>query len=148
MNTPVNFELAKLLKEEGFDEYCLFVWNEENLEEPYYYAEHYEMICNKVHYYGDIPMINNSYIEKYATYVEKNEETEECYELLACPTIAEVVMWLYEKHGIWISVHSTRGYFVGNWTIHNTPKGGDTTTFNSPTEAYEAAIEYTLKHLI
>jgi len=75
MNKEVSFQIAKLLKEKEFDEYCLFIWNEENLEEPYYYAEHYEMICLRIHYYGDIPMINNSYIEKYATYVEKDEVT-------------------------------------------------------------------------
>ncbi len=70
------------------------------------------------------------------------------FEYILRPTIEEVVMWLYEKHGIWISVHSTRGYFVGNWTFHNTHKGGDTNVFSSPTEAYEAVIEYTLNNLI
>ena len=78
-------------------------------------------------------------------------------------TIAEVVMWLYEKHGIWISVHeeNCRGYvgfdfnivFVGDHETTVTQQEiqykllGET-VFNSPTEAYEAAIEYTLNNLI
>lgn len=63
-------------------------------------------------------------------------------------------MWLYEKHGIWIVVNLD---LVGRWyydtyTIkdglpnHNTYKKIE--RFNSPTEAYEAAIIYTLKNLI
>lgn len=153
MNNSVNFEIAKLLKEKGFDEYCFFIWNEENLEEPYYYAENYQMICLRIHYYGDIPMVNNSYIEKHATYVEKDETTEETYELLTAPTIAEVVMWLYEKHGIWIEVrkvnYSRFDYKIINGTeslmyvkthLHN--------SLLSPTEAYEAAILYCLNNLI
>ncbi len=63
MNTPVSFELAKLLKEKGFDlnhEYMVFTFSE----------------------------------------TEKYPEGE----LFLKPTIAEVVMWLYEKHEIWIGV--------------------------------------------
>lgn len=100
----VTFQVAKLAKEKGFDEYCLFVWNEENLEEPYYYAENYEMICRRIHYYGDIPLINNSYIEKYAAYVEKDEVTEEVYELIAAPTQTSLQKWLRDKHRISVCV--------------------------------------------
>jgi hypothetical protein len=79
------------------------------------------------------------------------------------PTIAEVVMWLYEKHGIWVSVHeeNCRGYvgfdfnivFVGDHEITVTQQEiqykllGET-VFNSPTEAYEAGIEYVLNNLL
>ena len=63
-------------------------------------------------------------------------------------------MCLYEKHGIWIVVNLD---LVGRWyydtyTIkdglpnHNTYKKIE--RFNSPTEAYEVAIIYTLKNLI
>jgi hypothetical protein len=148
MNKEVSFQIAKLLKEKEFDEYCLFIWNEENLEEPYYYAEHYEMICLRIHYYGDIPMINNSYIEKYATYVEKDEVTEEVYELLVAPTISDVVMWLYKEHGIWISVFSTDDVTMFSYKISCRQGHNYSPNFNSPTEAYEAAIVYTLNNLI
>ena len=69
------------------------------------------------------------------------------------PAIADVVMWLYENHGIWIIVshvisdlHQTECFWIG-------VKNGEEITsqyfgFNSPTEAYSQAIEYTLKNLI
>lgn len=68
----------------------------------------------------------------------------------SAPTIAEVVMWFYEKHGIWITVDYSLGHFspfikrqgkkaipIKHWNF-----------FSTPTEAYEAAIESTLKNLI
>ena len=66
------------------------------------------------------------------------------------PTIAEVVMWLYDKHEIWITVTSIS---QESWQCHMTKKGDRLgklyfEDFNTPTEAYEAAIEYTLKNLI
>lgn len=68
--------------------------------------------------------------------------------------IMQVIMWLYEKHGIWIVVQLD---LVGRWyydtyTIkdglpnHNTYKKVE--RFTSPTEAYEAAIKYCLTNLI
>lgn len=95
MNTPVNFELAKLLKEKG---------------------------------YRILPDFKSSY-----------------------PTIAEVVMWLYEKHGIWISVDWTVFFKEKVWFYSIRQKNQSSKLkrlFNSPTEAYEAAITYTLTKLI
>lgn len=101
MNTPISFEIAKLLKEKG---------------------------------YKLLPEFESSY-----------------------PTIAEVVMWLYEQHGIWVTV-----YTMDKWL----PNGNDREQlfdysikqmklglidvpkkpeeFDSPTEAYEAAIKCSL----
>lgn len=116
MNTPVSFELAKLLNDKGLP----------GLKSFYDNKKHYELNPKKY-------------------------------------TIADVIMWLYEKHGIWISVHeeNCRGYvgfdfnivFVGDHEITVTQQEiqykllGET-VFNSPTEAYLAAIEYTLTKLI
>lgn len=107
MNTPVSFELAKLLKEKGFD------------------GNHEYMVFTSV-------------------------ETE-IYpegELFLKPTIAEVVMWLYDKHGIWISVLPS---YTWNYTLYSKIthlQMHSDGLFNSPTEAYEAAIEYALNNLI
>jgi hypothetical protein len=75
------------------------------------------------------------------------------------PTIAEVVMWLYEKHGIWVSVsvdtlfnkgkfciliYKDKGLGLENYPLDNT----EFSPYESPTEAYEVAIEYTLTKLI
>lgn len=109
MNNPVSFEIAKLLKEKGF-----------NIEIDY----------------GLNQILN----------------------LKPTPTIAEVVMWFYEKHGIWIEVscHTVLDekdddvdvfYFViRKLKPVNILYSGD--FVNSPSEAYEAGIEYVLKHLI
>ena len=110
MNTPINFETAKLLKEKGF-------------------------------------RILSDFESSY-------------------PTIAEVVMWLYEKHGVWISTkgddNKTFKYELHVWNWYEPEKtfrqghvsfgngvwDTDSEPFNSPTETYEAAIEYTLNNLI
>ena len=69
-------------------------------------------------------------------------------EHINAPTIAEVVMWLYEEHGIWIYAHriDQKEFY---WSIDTDKKeftSGE--NFKTPTEAYEAAIEYTLKNLL
>lgn len=73
-------------------------------------------------------------------------------------TIAEVVMWLYEKHGIWIMVEMTgskkfypRGRMIdkkGKHHVGDFKYNNERLIYNTPTEAYEAAIEYTLNNLI
>lgn len=68
-------------------------------------------------------------------------------------TIADVVMWLYEKHGIWTVVNVN---IMGSWYFEhfdlkekrNAQFKPTDTHYDSPTEAYEAAIIYTLKNLI
>jgi len=65
------------------------------------------------------------------------------------PTTTEVVMWLWEKHRVWISVD----FFLNINFIYTIKKENSTyvsepTTTTEPTEAYEEAIEYALKNLI
>lgn len=127
MNTSINFELAKLLKEKGFDN-----------ESAHYYNEKGEMLFDA--YYPSLqPTKSDVYYDN--------------------PTITEVVMWLYEKHGIWIQTCVSRyGKFYCNLLRKENTKSLDNpiswemqvqlNDFNSPTEAYLAAIEYTLNKLI
>ena len=65
-------------------------------------------------------------------------------------TIAEVIDWLYEKHGIWIWVSMELGYTTTFcWHLIGESISSDyKPNFKSPTEAGEAAIEYTLNNLI
>ena len=116
MNTTVNFELAKLLKEKGFNEPCRFVhdnWN--NIEDWY-----------------DI----------YGEYHRNSEKNASVY--YSAPTISDVLDWLYEKHYIWIEV--SREYANGKYIyeyfidINNQEYG-----FNTPQEAYESAIKKSLE---
>ena len=124
MTTPVNFEIAKLLKEKGFGD-------------------------KTKSYNKDGKLVTVSlFIRKY--------HTENVY--YPAPTITEVVMWLYEKHGIWIYikrfclVENKEAFDKLQPIIEFIPQIKyditDLPIYNSPSEAYETAIEYTLKNLI
>lgn len=72
---------------------------------------------------------------------------------LVFPTIADVIMWLYKNHGIWCYPFRVKNYGEVKWyyTIETTEDillYSPVLTFNSPTEAYEAAIKYCLTKLI
>lgn len=63
--------------------------------------------------------------------------------------IAEVVMWLYEKYGIWCDVGCSSNE---SFYLMVTNKKGDIQfndkCFSSPTEAYESAIKFILNNLL
>lgn len=135
MTTPVNIEIAKLLKEKGFDEECRLCV-EDGDERPLPFNCGNTIHRNSLHSY------------------------------YSAPTIAEVVMWLYKKHGIWINPiprlsswiftiqevrTSNNESLIGiDFYESNTylKSKGVPTIMNSPTEAYLGAIEYTLNNLI
>lgn len=133
MNTPVSFPIAKLLKEKGFERNVGY-------SKPYY------------NHLGEL----NGDVTEYVRAQIHDEDTTP-FETTPVPTIAEVVMWLYEKHGIWIFSDRTNKWF---WTIEKPnseyihqedlplTEKSIYNGFDSPTEAYEAAIKYTLNNLI
>jgi hypothetical protein len=140
MNTPVSFEIAKLLKEKEFNENCSDYYTQTgNLNSDGWGDIIYEQGFGS----GEPDrMLRFNYSD-----FNKNQK-ETCF---LCPTIAEVVMWLYEKHEYWCYVY-TNGKIWHPCIQH---KFGDMAVLsgkigesNSPTEAYEAAIEYTLNNLI
>lgn len=119
MKTPVKFPIAKLLKEKGFDKETNDYFLEDGIEYSYPKKENWNLKTDTI----------------------------------SQPTISEVVMWLYEKHGIWIIADPSMSF--SSWTPrvftkHNTVVGkyNGIMEFNSPTEAYEAAIEHCLTKLI
>lgn len=80
---------------------------------------------------------------------------------LVFPSIAEVIMWLYEKHNIWISINNLlprnekrfEGYVSKVILPPYDPKNLSqflhlTELYSSPTEACEAAIEFVLEKCI
>jgi hypothetical protein len=129
MDTPVKFEIAKLLKEKGFDLGVINYYSGLNL-----YIDELRFNYNDKTI-GDSPM---------------HKRNAGCY---SAPTIAEVVMWLYEKYGIWTVVNVN---IMGSWYFEhfdlkekrNAQFEPTDTHYDSPTEAYEAAIEYTLNNLL
>ena len=124
MTTIVKFELAKLLKEKGYNNPTRDCYNVHGLSFSNGWCE----------YIGDD--------FEFDGLVKANKLRKE--DTLA-PTIAEVVIWLYEKHGIWISVEQNSFIGGGKSSFISNIKRVE---YNSPTEAYESAIEYCLTNLI
>lgn len=122
MNKPVNKKIAILLKEKGWKKDC-----------KNYYT-----------------LLTDTLKQSKGTNLQKSERIQ-------APIISNVVMFLYKKHGIWIFCDRTPTWF---WTIQKATgeyiyhEDQEPLTdkicngFNSPTEAYEAAIEYSLKQLV
>lgn len=134
MNTPVSFEIAKLLKEKEYPQ----------LNQGLYYTKNRERGL-------DVWCFNN--------------KTEKPFAQYSAPTIAEVVMWLYKKYGIWTEVYPREfkelnlmwsytltkiesTYTINGIEFPNIEKPDDIPTWKSLTEAYEAAINYILNNLI
>lgn len=127
MNTEVGFELAKLLTEKNV------IFKEA------------KKIYNHPDYSNNNELLNGSIISN------AEGDLYDCY--LAAPTITDVVMWLYEEHGIWIEVRRVSNFDEIRFQsyIDEKPLVGDLGGYLSqdlPTEAYKAAIEYTLTKLI
>lgn len=115
MTTPVTPQLARLLKEKGFDSLC------------------------------------HSYIGSdgvsHVTYGKNSFSDSRLY----TPTIAEVLMWLHDTHEIWIYLipaEDNKKVFKPFFRGENIISQHLTNFFESPKQAYEAAIEYCLIKLI
>ena len=132
MKTHVNFNIAKLLKDKGFDEKC-----------SHYYINNFQNFKHDDKLYKtSLPEYNEN--ENILQFVKRTKQPH----LLNAPTIAEILCWLYEKRGVWVSVDMDEtGVFYfsiakGDFFYDNAD------VFNSPTSAYEAAILYSLNKLI
>jgi hypothetical protein len=116
LTKEVSFELAKLLKEKGYDELCGFVYNGQF--EPFH--------TNKITECG---------------YLQTNSELINL--VYSAPTIGEVFDWIYDKHKIWISVNKEVEGF--DFIIDNKyGLGKYQKRIDSPAEAYEEAIKNVL----
>ncbi len=85
--------------------------------------------------------------------IGKNDNNDLIFgETYACPNISQVIMWLYEKHGMWITVLKRRNEREEGFVAYNNDKVIDDKIFfklhSSPTEAYLSAINYYLKDLV
>ena len=127
----VSFEIAKLLKEKGFDEHCTHIYNLNN--------QHLLM----ADFYGIGSFIHNSYLNK------------ERPELISSPTLQMAINWLRENYSLHIGVLVNYQYMPRKYEVHimHTEKYEDIvvnpgTNFDSNKEACEAAIKYCLENLI
>lgn len=122
MNNPVNFKIAKLLKEKGFDSVM---------------KEHYT----------ETKLIISDIISKYNW--NKFTDMSGNSNYYSAPTIADVIIWLHNKYGIWISVDRHYDKFISkNDGVLITFYGKRKSYFDTPTKAYETAIEYCLTKII
>lgn len=133
MNKEVSYPIAKLLKEKGFDK-TDGIYN-------FYVKPNSKMfgIDEKGRAYSIKNIAKKLYkIGEYATLNDKN--------VYLAPTIAEVVMWIFETYGIWIAVFICKDFMfdiiIKDTVVHTE------LNFNSPTEAYEAGIKYCLEKII
>lgn len=155
MNTHVNFETAKLLKEKGFSNGtngCLVHYKTEN-------KHHEDGTSGPFGWKKDEMTFDRSYIVNGREDLgDLSNNSYDCYER---PTITETIMWLYKKHGIWICVYTMDKWMSGGndkeqlfdygikqmkLGLIDIPKKPE--EFNSPTEVYQEAIAHTLKNLI
>lgn len=132
MNTIVNFEIAQILKEKEYDEPCYNAYNTHGMQFANGWLEYLWENGNEI------------------PFTKKDLKPQD----ILAPTIAEVVMWLYEKHGIWISVRINGIDKTFDYSIHDIEymKGSldnfERSSFIKPSYAYHEAILYTLKNLI
>ena len=152
MNTTINFEASKLLKEKGFDKPTqkAYIGNDNlfvNFEQSYGESE----------FFFDADDFYENWNKKGWVFNRNGEGCFGCkfdnikyFEAYAAPTIADVIMWLYEKHEIWIYpilILENRKFVINIDKIE--PKfQWQLELFDSPTKAYEAAILYVLENLI
>ena len=157
MDTIVDYKTAVLLKEKGFDEPTqkayingkLFVNFEESENEKEFYFD----ADNFYEYWNRQGWI---FTERGSGCFGCKLDNIKYFEAYSAPIIAEVVMWLYKKHEIWIIAEP---FIKQGWEtltyIYKIYKNGYVDTisrtflsYNSPTEACVAAINYTLNKLI
>lgn len=141
MNKIVNYEISKLLKEKGFDVPT----------NMYYEHALTSQIDNETLDYSGSFGWKKGETNLRSGYFINNQDnidlTNKSWYICSAPTISEVVMWLYEKHDIWIWVKRYSTLFrpyaeelgderFGKWEGHK---------YDTPTEAYEKAIEFILE---
>lgn len=118
MTTTINFDLSKLLKEKD--------WNKPTLNFYFEDGEFKENVLKETTGmdYGSTFIIEFSELIKNWNdnwLTKKNgdrcfgcNKSKEYFETFSAPTIAEVIMWIYDKYKIWISIEMIfTGYETG-----------------------------------
>ena len=116
----VSFEIAKLLKERGFDEPCYAYWHEDE----------------------------NKLIISQSPYALRNI-TNPCFFGPAAPTLQMVMKWLREVHHLTIDVFHFRDWKVNIKTIPDDYFKADYSYPElKPAETYEQACETAIKYCL
>ena len=118
-----SFEVAKLLKEKGFDELCIFKYNSEGVR------------------------------MKAGVAIDEWQNSELDDNEYSCPSQSMAMKWLREVHNLYIEIFVTWRDKIPyyQWRINNLITQDtivDTPCLEKPEEAVEAALKYCLKNLI
>lgn len=131
MTTRVSEHIALMLKSAGYQELCTHYYNKSGLQENWASSGSSTDV--------DIPVYYEELLD--------NFNDPSVLGRVSAPTIADVVVWLYKEHGIWIEAPFWDSKFRSK-IIHTIReevlRGIGFESYDSPTEAYEAAIEYVL----
>lgn len=162
MNSPVSFEIAKLLKEKGWKNKTLNFYFEDGELKENVLKETIEMDYGSEYEIEFSELIEN-WNDGFLTKKDGNrcfgcQKSKGYMETFSAPTIAEVKMWIYQNYSIWISIHfnaeeiEEEGIFWG-FELSDTEDLNQITQeysydFKKPEDAYVSAIEYILKNLI
>jgi len=159
MEDFVPFEIAKELKEKGFDYKCLFVYNKEQIINPEVVKAFGELSDDG--YYELIKEGGGKldwsfvYIDKYQLIQYRDVLIPR--EMIKAPTIYQVLKWLRKEKGIHlvIDIDTTGYFFTLNYDI--IIRSDNTYTFNmysglraycDAEQAYLAGIEYVIYNRI
>ena len=146
MNTPVSFKISRLLKEKAkFDmitsKYYEYALTSRKDSETNDYGGSFGWKEGETN-------LNSGYFSNY-----RADLSNENWYMCSAPTIADVIMWLYKRHKIWIvsSYKLNKENHKKEWfwfIIKDGEQIAYRKEFNSNIEAYSVAIEYALDNLI
>ena len=108
-----DFEIAKLLKEKGFDEPCYqcYVLIDKFVETSYYeFAVNSKLIKFERLYADEQPLINSKCFRDFINNKDKSR-------VFAAPTLQMAMKWLREVHNIHIELNWDKGNQLYNFSI-------------------------------
>ena len=126
----VSFEIAKLLKEKGFDARCPMIYTADG-ELLYTDVKHHNMyaVTNKqLEYYTDIIAPSQSMAMKWLRKEHK----------------IHIQIWILEEKGYWFNIEKIINTHYKHKSLYST--GLEDIYFESNEQACEAAIKYCLEH--
>lgn len=145
----VSFELAKLLKEKGFDGLCYKVWKSHYDSQTLVGAPCFvegETIVNKESV--DAAAMQYAYIYNLNSKVEGYlaPTLQMTIKWLRSEHKLHIQIWILEEKGYWFNIEKILNAQYKHKSLYST--GLEDIYFESYEEAYEAAIKYCLEHLI
>jgi len=165
LNKPVDFTTAKLLKKRGFDEpvhqYYEFIRDLSSKQDKTWVFKNSSFLVRE----SDAAMFpdegkNGVEVFAYSDRIYRSYNFKTSEDFISAPTIAEVVMWCFNKYKYSIEYSMNipeSGEYDGCYVFNGLIKGSEDyklkifyTSKDYPTieKALEAAIEYTLNNLI